>query len=108
MIINIFHLFISLFYYYISTAKFIPYYFYNFILFMGFYLLFNFRKFILFDFTSYYKILYSSHFYLFSPILLYIGIYKQKSNKLSLIYLKYSAFFMFFIHLYLILKKNLF
>jgi len=104
--INLFHIFgVSLLFYHVSTSKFVSPTIYQLLLFLGIYLLYTFRRFTIIKFNNIYSFFYSVHFYIVAPLIIYIGLNKQNSNKFILKLLKYLSYFVAISHTYLLTKK---
>lgn len=104
--INLFHIFgVALLFYHVSSSKYVSPFIYQLLIFLGFYLFYSFRRFIYIKFDSIYSFFYSVHFYIVAPLIIYIGLYKQNSNKIILNILKYLSYFVAISHTYLLTKN---
>lgn len=104
--INLFHIFgIALLFYHVSISKFVSPTIYQLFIFLGIYLFYTFRRFVNIKFDNIYSFFYSFHFYIVAPLIIYIGLHKQNSNKNVLKLLKYLSYFVAISHAYLLTKN---
>ena len=98
--ISLFHIFFVFPLFYLVSTNFdsTPTFVYNALLFMGLYLAYNFRKH--FTFKNYHQFVYSFHLLIIAPLIIYIGMYKQKSNKFYFKILKYLSYITLLSHIY--------
>lgn len=98
--ISLFHIIFvfPLFYLVSKYPNNIPLFVYNALIFIGFYLIYNFRKY--FKFKNYHQFVYSFHLLVIAPLIIYIGKNKQKSSQYSFLTLKYMSYMTLVSHIY--------